>query len=246
MNIENAPIESRSRSLTSEVLRTFLGIGLTLLLLWLLNILYSYAATMTDVAWQGIAGLNTILAGFVVIICLGNKPQLMALTTPSKTYLSSRMYKKQYLAYIPGCAVLVGSLVLSLMTRNLFPNTGGSMNFAPTPLPWIFLIPIIEEILFRVGFGSVFALFLPPFAAIWLNSCLFAMAHSQTSLANILAGHLSLPMGPFLLGLCCGLLIRQFGTVWSAVFLHASCNSSVIIFQWLDPRWLTWLSQLYL
>lgn len=114
-----------------------------------------------------------------------------------------------------------------------------------THLMWILWVPMVEELVFRVGIGRWLRSWLGIFWGAWFGSVLFSLVHAAPTFSNLMAGQIGLPFGPFLLGLCCELLYMVSGRVWSIVALHAACNTTVVIFALGDDRWLQWLDFLY-
>lgn len=114
--------------------------------------------------------------------------------------------------------------------------------------PWSFVlwVPWVEETFYRVGVGGIYQRYFPGWLGIWFSSILFSLIHSPMSLGSIMSGSLSLPLGPFFLGILCGSAYQWTQNIWTPVAIHAVCNGTVMIFTWLDPRWLGWLQILYL
>lgn len=106
------------------------------------------------------------------------------------------------------------------------------------------LIPVVEELLFR-GFISRWAqLQFGKIAGIYWASLLFAFVHAIPQLTDL--NTWGLPTGPFVLALCVEGLRLWSGRFWPCIIFHMAANATVPLFFWLDPRWLDWLSPLYL
>jgi membrane protease YdiL (CAAX protease family) len=101
-------------------------------------------------------------------------------------------------------------------------------------------IPVIEECIFRGAVGRWLQTKLGAYWGIYLSAIFFAALHSSPPQSWMP------PIGPFLLALCCELIVRISGRLAPAILLHACCNASPLVFALLDARWLGWLSELYL
>ncbi len=100
----------------------------------------------------------------------------------------------------------------------------------------VVLVPIVEEIIFRVGLWSFLGR-IPTGAKLYLTAASFACLHTNGS---------QIPLGPFLLGLLAQwMLLRGAGLV-TVILLHMACNATIVIFLTLDPRWLDWLRIFYI
>ncbi len=144
--------------------------------------------------------------------------------------------------YLPAAIILVGTIILASVTRLAGSAPQGA---AAMPLAWVLWVPPVEEVVFRAGLGQAFRRLARPLWAAWFASLTFALVHANPTVANLLSGHLGLPLGPFLLGLCCEGLVQATGRLAPAVAFHAACNATVALFAWGDARWLDWLSPLY-
>jgi membrane protease YdiL (CAAX protease family) len=84
-----------------------------------------------------------------------------------------------------------------------------------------------------------------PLWAGWFAALTFAFVHGDPTVAHLIAGRIGLPLGPFLLGLCCEALVEATGRLAPAIAFHGACNATVAIFALADGRWLDWLGFLY-
>ena len=149
---------------------------------------------------------------------------------------------KTWAVYTASLSPAIAALALGLATgsretRN-FPVLDQNFWLA------ILLIPIVEETLFR-GFISRFAqTYFGTLSGIYWTSLLFAFVHAIPKITE--PSSWGLPVGPFLLALCVEGLRVWSGRFWPAILFHVAANATVSLFFWLDPRWLSWLSPLYL
>jgi hypothetical protein len=74
----------------------------------------------------------------------------------------------------------------------------------------------------------------------------FSMAHSNPTWNRLIALKVGLPIGPFLLAICCDMIVRRWGRVWPAVAFHSACNATVYLFASLNPSWLRHFGGLYM
>lgn len=116
----------------------------------------------------------------------------------------------------------------------------------PRALIWILWVPVVEEWVFRAGFGLWFRRRLGVIAGCWTSALFFSLMHSLPVRDRILSGAAGFLPGPFLLGLACEVILVRSGRLLPAIALHMVCNLSGPLFGYLDPRWLEWLGYLYL
>lgn len=177
--------------------------------------------------WLGAAVVHTVFASVVVVILARRRT------------LSTLLHPGGWTYYAPTLVILVGAAVLGLMTMQ-GPASVPSIRWA-----WILWVPIIEELFFRVGLGTTFRSWAGPLWGAWFSAIVFALAHAAPTIANLTAGKVGLPIGPFLLALACEALLVKTGRILPAIALHAACNATVVIFAATDARWLSWLGFLY-
>jgi len=188
--------------------------------------------------WIAAATVHTVLA--VLVIYWLSRQGDWTLFKP----LSQRLSPLLVWGYAPALLVIFGALGLALVSGNFWPG-GSQVNTVTPPTAWMVWIPIVEELVFRVGISRLFQKYAPHLWASWFAAICFALVHSHPTVANLLAARVGLPLGPFLLGLACEGLIVTTGRLLPAIVLHAACNATVLIFIWLDPRWLEWFGILY-
>lgn len=210
---------------------------LALLLAAALAETYRLTAMLTDQSlWESAARVHTALA---LLILAGwsrwRLPRRAAITVGQYTLPVAS-------AFIPGLAVLVAAFFASLSMSRASDLT------VWTPEAWamILWVPLVEELVFRVGFGGFFRRSLGPLFGGYVSAVLFALVHGLPTVSSLFRGNLGLPLGPLLLGLCNETLYVKTGRIGPIYFLHAACNATAVIFRTFDPRWLDWLSWFYL
>jgi membrane protease YdiL (CAAX protease family) len=131
---------------------------------------------------------------------------------------------------------------------NLFsPNSVEKARIEYFQIAWILWIPVVEEIVFRVGVGNFFRKLGSISLGSYFSAIVFALVHSSLSLKNLFSLNFFLPLGPLLLGLIAEFLyLKSDKKVFPIIAFHASCNLSVVVFSMFDARWLTWLRLLYI
>lgn len=164
------------------------------------------------------------------------------------TPLDDRFRNYRVLIYLPALFIFLGATIASQISRNLFEFAGAPphTSFSSFELASVTLIPIGEEIVYRLGCGDLFRRLVGPIWGTYFTVILFSLAHSDTSLSGWLNGGAGITLGPLLLGAAAQFLFSTFRCIGPVIALHAACNASAIIFRVIDPRWLDWLSQLYL
>jgi membrane protease YdiL (CAAX protease family) len=150
------------------------------------------------------------------------------------------------LVWLPHCFVILGCVVL-LLAANEFadePKTIVSYTYSPTlTIVWI---PVVEEIVFRLGFGSWLRRIWSGWMGMYCSALFFAWMHSQPTLERLSEGHLGLPLGPFVLGCFCEVIYKYSGRLGPAILFHGVCNATGWLFAAWDPRVLDWLAWLYI
>ncbi len=187
-------------------------------------------------SWQAAASLHTGLAAIVLWLA-ARRGQLGALLArPAQRW-----------AYIPAVAIAVGAALLAATSAILMPPSESAPHqSASIAVAFVVWIPLIEELVFRVGLGGVARAHLGNVWGAWLSAVAFAIVHTAPTIPNLVAAKVGLPLGPFLLALACEALFIKTRRLWPIVLLHAACNGTVFIFSVLDSRWLHWLGLLYL
>ncbi|MEI8025252.1 MAG: CPBP family intramembrane glutamic endopeptidase [Pseudomonadota bacterium] len=126
---------------------------------------------------------------------------------------------------------LLGALVLGLLSSEKVQIPDLRAFILP-----VMLVPIVEEIIFRMGLWSFFGR-IPPGAKLYLTAASFACLHTNGS---------QIPLGPFLLGLVSQWMLLQGAGLVTVILLHMASNATIVIFLTLDPRWLDWLRIFYI
>lgn len=146
--------------------------------------------------------------------------------------------------YLPAAGIISGVLLLVAISRIL----GGPVQAGDAsafPWAWITWVPLVEELVFRVGIGSAFRQQGGVLWGSWFSAITFALVHGAPTLNKVATLSIGLPLGPFLLGLLCEALFVATGRIWPLILLHAACNASAPLFLQGDQRWLEWLRFLY-
>jgi membrane protease YdiL (CAAX protease family) len=210
---------------TSSSTRLF-PIVVLILLGWALALFYGFLARNLSPGWVFIGLFHSVVA--VALWRLG-----ASLRIPVRWGLK---------AYAPALMILGGSFGVAWLTRIIIsrpPPIDPALD--PNLLGFVLWIPIVEELVFRYGIGGWARQRLGAFWGAYASALVFSLAHGSGDW-----NHLSMPLGPLLLGLCCEWLYVASGRITAAMALHAACNASGWIFAAFDERWLDWLQALYL
>jgi len=211
----------------------------TLSIAVLLAEVYQAASVYISEGWLASAVINSIFSVVLIVFLAKFRPEaLKAFSLKVK----AGSYK---IAFLPALLILVGSLGAVLISSN-FGEIPKTTYVNTQNIYWIFWIPVVEEIIFRFGFGRVFRNRLGMYWGAWYSSILFALMHSNPTAANLLSGELGISLGPLLLAFCCEFLLIKTGRLWPAILFHAACNATPLIFSLFDSRWLSWLEMLYI
>lgn len=146
----------------------------------------------------------------------------------------------------PGFVVLGGTLLLATISRHFSGSPTDLPQLSLGPLAWYLWIPVVEEIVYRVGFGAGLRRFMGPLVGGYWTAVCFSLAHSVPTLDRLLSLQWSLPLGPFLLGLACEWVYQKSRRrIFAPIILHSACNLTSVVFSAADSRWLDWLAPLY-
>jgi membrane protease YdiL (CAAX protease family) len=107
-------------------------------------------------------------------------------------------------------------------------------------------IPWAEELVFRLGATRLLTKFGGLLWGSYFAVILFSMVHTLPTISRLAAGEVGLAIPPLLLGIGCQILYVFSGRIGPAIALHAACNGTIILFTWLDGRWLNWLDFFYM
>jgi len=223
------------RSAPTSFSEMLFAVTLVILLAIALGETYAFSMRGFHVSpWIGVMIVHILLS--IALFCF-RKPVRVAL----------KFSGGPILPWLFGPAVLLGAFLLAFYTQASGPTyeIHGSSEYlyAATMLT---LIPVVEEIVFRGGVSPFMSRFVGPGWGVWLAAIVFSLAHSQPTWARLMAFKVGLPLGPFLLGLCCDFLVRRWGRLWPAIIFHGCCNATVYIFSALSPAWLTHFNGLYM
>lgn len=225
-------LQLRRATLSGAVRALLLSASLTIFLAELYRLLQ---LQISGPPWITIAGTHSLLSAMI----------LAGYWRHRRTKLKSLWLLKNWYWYVPSLLILVGACVLVLGSHFLVPSQT-QPSVAPPPLAWILWIPLVEEVVFRLGVGGIIRRCAGAnWLGVWFSALCFAWIHTEPTLANLASGHWGLPLGPFMLGLADAVLLLYSGTLWPAITLHAACNATAMIFALGDARWLNWLAFLY-
>ena len=141
--------------------------------------------------------------------------------------------------------VLLLAAIAVIISSNFFPDPVAS---ELSPYQWAFIlwIPLVEEITFRGGLGSICRSWLGNPRGAYVEALGFSFVHSLPTINNISLGHFGLAPGPFFLALIVEYMFIRTGSLLPGIIFHAACNATGAIFVRWDNRWLTILDILYI
>lgn len=214
-------------------------VGTTLVVGLAFSAVYQCLGAFSKNPWLGAALFHSFVS-VVILLMLAKRRELKKLFQLAGQQPDLR----PIVLYLPTMSVIAG-VALAVSASAIL---GGTVQAAPDWYPqiaFILWVPVVEEIVFRAGFGEFFQKYAPGFWGIWFCALLFAWVHTLPSMGSILQGNVGLPLGPFLLGLICE-YIRIIGrSLIPVILFHMVCNGTVVIFSLTDARWMNWLSPLY-
>lgn len=195
-----------------------------------LSALYLFSQKQLGGTWQPIALTNGVLA--VIIFLISSQKQVFGLSALKLRF------------FYPAIALIVGVLGLCGLSRMF----GGATTVASHPDAWAFIviIPLVEEVVFRIGFGAFFRRYAGVLWGAYFSALLFALVHVLPTPEKLMTLQIGLPLGPFLLGLCTEWIYAKSSRLLPIYAFHAACNGTVFLFQHFDARWLDWLGLFYI
>ena len=216
-------------------LGTLLVVFITLVITASLGELYSFIIdTFHMTPWKAVVVAHMLVAAVLYLISSAVRSAL-------------RFQGTSYLAWVPALTILIGAFVLALSSQRggaSYSVTGSSEIIYV--ISTLTLIPIFEEIVFRAGVTSVLHRFAGPVWSIWFSALAFSVAHTQPTFERLINLKVGFLIGPFILGICCDMIVRRWGKLWPAIAFHSACNATVYIFSTWNPAWLSRLSGLYM
>jgi membrane protease YdiL (CAAX protease family) len=201
---------------------------------------YFRVGSLFSTTWLPAAVLNTFFAAIICLFWMKTKADDFELL---KFKIEDQ--GKIYWSLFPGVGILLGSII-AVICSSLIGESTSSAGIGFASIAWVLWIPVIEEIVFRGAVSRFFITKFGLYSGAWFSALVFALVHSQPTFANLFAGNIGVPLGPFLLALICEFLVFRVGRLWPAMIFHAACNATPIIFGYFDSRWLDWLRMLYI
>lgn len=184
--------------------------------------------------WVGVISAHAMLSVFLYILSSGVRDAL------SSSGIALR-------AWLPSVVVVVGAFALAFTSTQRGPSYAftGSKEILYV-VATLTVIPIFEEIVFRGGVTPILYRFAGPLWSIWFSALVFSIAHSHPTWTRVVELKIGFVLGPFLLGICCDMIVRRWGKLWPAIAFHSACNATVYIFSTFNPSWLSRLGGLYM
>ena len=216
-------------------LGTVLAVLITLVITVVLGELYDFIINSFKLApWKAVVIAHMLIAAGLYVVSEAVRSAL-------------RLRGTSVLAWVPAISVLLGSLLLAISSDRGGPaySVSGSSEIIYM-IATLTLIPIFEEIVFRAGVTPALYRVAGSFGSIWFSALAFSVAHTQPTLERLINLKVGFLFGPFLLGICCDMIVRRWGKLWPAIAFHSACNATVYIFSTWNPAWLSRLSGLYM
>ena len=199
-----------------------------------LSSLYQLAGLFFENSWLPPLVVNGILS---VIVIYNWKRKNQA---PLPTFVPKLVY------FLPSLVTLLAIIVAIIISRSSIDGAPAIAYNLENIIFFVVLVPIVEELVFRAGFGPIFIEKGGIFWGIYWTALLFSLCHTMPTFSDVLHLNISLPLGPFLLGIICHWIYHKSATVLPAIVFHSVCNASVYIFSTYDHRWIDWLNLLYM
>lgn len=210
---------------------------ISLLLVFCFSYLYLKISNLFAHPWFGIAVVNTVLASVVVL--------------KYQSFFNKKIAKSIHLTckkmnsfwYLPSLAVLILAVTLQIAVYS-WHEIKWTINLEQ--LAFIFWIPLIEELIFRSGIANAFIKLSSPALGHFFAALVFALVHNFSALeSHNFAQLFNLPLGAFLLGICCSYLYFMAKDIRPAILFHMACNATVVILGSNGAIWLKRFHFLY-
>lgn len=189
--------------------------------------------------WLAAASINTLIALWISYFF---KNKLFRANKPAKLSIFGR-HLPLWVAYLPALVVLLVALVLPLISG--LQGKRQAMGLGWEFICFIIWIPIVEELVFRVGIGRLYRNIGGSLWGAYFSAVTFAFVHSIPTVGRIAAGDIGVLPTHFALGLVCEWLYIKTNRVSVNIAFHIACNSVGPLFMLLDSRWLSWLGFLF-
>lgn len=187
--------------------------------------------------WAAAAVFHGFIAALLLVV-LALKPQLNL----SNSNRLSLLDKHPSLVYLPALLVLLISLLLVIIKAETpFKYSHISSKSFVT----ITLIPIVEEICYRLGLSGLLSKIGGQFWGGYFSILVFTTMHGLPSIDRIFNQQVGFFLGPFLLAIVCELIFTWSKQLFPAILLHMVCNSTGVIFSWAGGYWLNVFGFLY-
>jgi membrane protease YdiL (CAAX protease family) len=227
----------------SSIRKILITITATIFVAVLFSEVYRFVqGLLSSPSWVAAAVVNTILA--VIIIWQWHKLRLLYKEGIPQSAVMERLQNQPFwYAYIPTFVVLAFVCISGLSTS--FSSEATKQPIASHQWYWFLLIPVIEEIVFRAGVGTIFRKMGGFLWGSYFSVILFSLVHSGPTLERVAAFKFGIILGPLILGFFCEILFVMYGRLGPVIALHMVCNGSVIMYSLTDARWLQWLKLVY-
>lgn len=206
-------------------------------------------------SWVLAGVANSIIVCLLVVFNRGSKRSNFSIDNSPNNKNRLNVGKaglKQFLFYAaPAIMVATGAFILSMATHLYIPHEPTDEAVLTPTINWLQLlgtviwVPIVEEALFRRYIGDFFRTIGSTIWGSFFSVLIFSALHGTTITGAWNTWTFSLPPGPLLLGFLCEALLIKTGRLWPAIWLHAACNATAMIFLAVDDRWLQYLEFFY-
>jgi membrane protease YdiL (CAAX protease family) len=244
-NLRSSEPGKADRPAAHSLRLAFLGIFVTLGFVISLSEAYRFAGRFIEAPWAAAAGVNSLILIVIVLYFRCHLPK--PIKPPVKwslTPLAENLDKRPNLFFAPAFLVVIVTVLAATASR--FFGTSESRDISGFQVAWITWIPVVEEVVFRVGLGNFLRRRLHFWLGTYFSILAFSVVHSLPTLDRVANLEISAPLGPMVLAVFCELIYVYSGKINPAIALHSACNATVVIFSLLDARWLDWLGLLYI
>ena len=148
--------------------------------------------------------------------------------------------------WFPGFLFLIVVLFAYFTANKTSGNNDSSLIFLSYSTYIIcFLIPIVEEYLFRGHLSKFLGNHIGWWAGRYVSIICFSFLHTWPRFTDFSDMSFGLAIGPLLLGIFCELSVWATAKLYPAILLHMVCNGSLYLLILFDSSWMDRLSFLY-
>ena len=203
---------------------------LTITTLLVLSFIYR-SLEITSTTFINVLAINIILASFIIIY--NNDPRAIT--------LRQKKYSVSFVCYTIGLLIF---LILGFLVKKTPPSSHNIFIF--NHLILILIVPIFEEIVYRIGIGQIFRSVGGNLWGGYFSAMVFSLVHGLPTKDHMLSLQLGVFLGPLLLGAICEYTYIKTRSIIPCIIFHMLGNTAALVIMSLDMKYKHLISDLYL